>query len=191
MSSAEENEPRRRSPQRSNRARPARPRTTTSPKPTRFTLVREQRQPAGEFRQYIQGAQSESSDFMTADESPSDGVQEAAGPRQDSGGAPAIMHDTASAIQGRQQRNQRPRVTAAGDESPHSDSDPDVSFPNYPRVTRQQARQLNCKSPLKVSLQGPDRGNETASTAALLRSSICQLAFLPSADVLLQEDRPQ
>ena len=116
----------------------------------RFTLVREQRQPAGEFRQYIQDARSDSSDFRTADESPSDSVQESARPRQDSGGAPTIMHDTASAIQGRQQRNQRPRVIAAGDESPHSDSDPDISFPNYPRVTRQQARQLN----LQVSSEG-------------------------------------
>ena len=150
MSSAEENEPRRRSPQRNKRTRPAQPRTATSPKPTRFTLVREQRQPAGEFQQYIQDAQSDSSDFRTADESPSDGVQEASRPRQDSGGAPTVMHDTASAIQGRQQRNQRPRVTAAGDESPHSDSDPDVSFPNFPRVTRQQARQLN----LQVSSEG-------------------------------------
>ena len=88
MSSAEENEPRRRSPPRQRRTRPSQPRSSTSPKPTRFTLVREQRQPAGEFRQYIQDAQSDSSDFRTADESPSDSVQESARPRQDSGGRP-------------------------------------------------------------------------------------------------------
>ena len=68
-----------------------------------------------------------------------------------------MMHDTASAIQGRQERYQRPRVTQAGAESPTSNrtsgsdnDDPDVSFPNFPRVTRQQARQLN----LHVSSEG-------------------------------------
>ena len=87
MSSAEENEPRRRSPPRQKRPKPAQARSSTSPKPTRFTLVREQRQPAGEFQQYIQDAQSDSSDFRTADKSPSDNVPESARPRQDSGGA--------------------------------------------------------------------------------------------------------
>ena len=79
------------------------------------------------------------------------------GPDRTAGGAPMVMHDTASAIQGRQQRNQRPRLIAAGDESPHStrtsasdNDDPDVSFPHFPRVTRQQARQLN----LQVSSEG-------------------------------------
>ena len=146
-----------RSPPRQKRPKPAQARSSTSPKPTRFTLVREQRQPAGEFHQYIQDAQSDSSDFRTADESPSDNVPESARPRQDSGGAPTVMHDTASAIQGRQERNQRPRIIAAGDESPNSirtsasdNDDPDVSFPHFPRVTRQQARQLN----LQVSSEG-------------------------------------
>jgi len=164
MSSAEENEPRRRSPPRQKRPKPAQARNSTSPKPTRFTLVREQRQPAGEFHHYIQDAQSDSSDFRTADESPSDSVPESARPRQDSGGAPTVMHDTASAIQGRQERNQRPRIIAAGDESPHSsrtsasdNDDPDVSFPHFPRVTRQQARQLN----LQVSSEGLPPRNQT------------------------------
>ena len=100
MSSAEENEPRRRSPPRQKRPKPAQARNSTSPKPTRFTLVMEQRQPAGEFHHYIQDAQSDSSDFRTADESPSDSTPESARPRQDSRGAAAVMHDTASAILG-------------------------------------------------------------------------------------------
>ena len=67
------------------------------------------------------------------------------------------MHDTASAIQVRQERNQRPRVLPTGAESPGTiqtsgsdNDDPDVSFPNFPRVTRNQARQLN----LHVSSEG-------------------------------------
>ena len=67
------------------------------------------------------------------------------------------MHDAASAIQGRQQWNQRPRVVPAGAESAHSNQtsgdnndDPDVTFLNFPRVTRNQARQLN----LHVSSEG-------------------------------------
>ena len=108
-------------------------------------MVREQRQPAGEFQQYIQDAQSESSNFRTADESPSDSMPESARPRQDSKGAAALMHAAASAIQGRQERNQRPRVLPAGAESPNTNQtsgsdndDPDISFPNF---TRNQARQ--------------------------------------------------
>ena len=116
---------------------------STAPKPTKFTLLREQCQPAGEFRQYIQDAASDSSDFRTADESPSDSPAEAARPRQDSGGAATPMHDAAGAIEGRQVRNQRPRVTPAGDESSRSNQtsgedndDPDVTFTNFPRLTR-------------------------------------------------------
>ena len=67
------------------------------------------------------------------------------------------MPDSASAIQGRQERNQRPRVLPAGAESAHSNQtpgddndDPDVTFPNFPRITRNQARQLN----LHVSSEG-------------------------------------
>ena len=150
ISSAEENEPRRRSPPRQKRARSTRPPNPSSPRPTRFTLVREQRQPAGEFHQYIQDAQSDSSDFRTTDESPSDSTPESARPRQDSGGAAALMHDAASAIQGRQERNQHPRVLPAGEASGSDNDDPDVTFPNFPRVTRNQARQLN----LHVSSEG-------------------------------------
>ena len=126
-------------------------------KPTRFTLVREQRQPAGEFHQYIQDAQSDSSDFRTADESPSDSTPETTRPRQDSGGAATPMHNAASAILGRKEGNQRPRVVPAGAESPHSNQtsgedndDPDVTFTNFPRIMRNQARQLN----LHVSSEG-------------------------------------
>ena len=61
ISSAEENtQPRRRSPPRQKRARSTQPANPSSPRATRFTLVREQRQPAGEFQQYIQDAQSDS-----------------------------------------------------------------------------------------------------------------------------------
>ena len=66
------------------------------------------------------------------------------------GGAATPMHDAAGAIEGRQVRNQHPRVTPAGDESSRSNQtsgedndDPDVTFQNFPRLTRNQARQLN------------------------------------------------
>ena len=125
--------------QRQKRTKPTLLSNPSSPRPTRFTLVREQCQPAGEFQQYIQDAQSDSFDFRTADESPSDSMPESARPRQDSGGAAAVMHDTASAIQGTQERNQRPRVLPAGAESPGTiltsgsdNDDPDVSLPNFP-----------------------------------------------------------
>ena len=159
-SSAEEQpQPRRRSPTRARRRRSPRPARSpsTATKPTKFTLLREQRQPAGEFRQYIQDAASDSSDFRTADESPSDSPAEAARPRQDSRGAATPMHDAVSAIEGRQARNQRPTARPAGDESSRSNQtagedndDPDVTFNNVPRLTRNQARQLN----LHVSDQG-------------------------------------
>ena len=80
-----------------------------SSRPTRFTLVQEQRQPAGEFRQYIQDAASDSSDFRTTEKSPSDSPTEGARPRQDSAGTTMPMHDAARAIRDRQTRNQRPR----------------------------------------------------------------------------------
>ena len=67
------------------------------------------------------------------------------------------MHDAASAIRDRQARNQRPRQIPAGAESVHSnqtsgndDDDPEISFRNFPRLTRNQARQLN----LQVSAEG-------------------------------------
>ena len=67
------------------------------------------------------------------------------------------MYDAASAIHDRQARNQRPRQIAAGAESVHSnqtsgndDDDPEITFRNFPRLTRNQARQLN----LQVSAEG-------------------------------------
>ena len=67
------------------------------------------------------------------------------------------MHDAASAIQSRQARNQRPRQMPAGAESAQSNQtpgddndDPEITFRNFPRITRNQARQLN----LQVSLEG-------------------------------------
>ena len=59
-------------------ARPAKPRARvartsrqrTTPSPTKFSLVREQRQPAGEFREFIDYNATSGSDFLTAEESP-------------------------------------------------------------------------------------------------------------------------
>ena len=85
ISSAEE-EPRQRKAAAGPRRRTLQPALPPSAsRPTRFTLVREQRQPAGEFRQFIQDAASDSSDFRTADESPSDSPTERPRSRQDSG----------------------------------------------------------------------------------------------------------
>ena len=109
------------------------------------------------------------------------------GPGRTAGGGGKPMHDAASAILGRQERNQHPRVVPAGAESAHSNQtsgddndDPDVTFPNFPRVTRNQARQLN----LHVSSEGLPPKDQTeemrprqASTANLMRSEEASTAF--------------
>ena len=64
------------------------------------------------------------------------------------------MHDAASAIQDRQAGSLQ---IPAGAESVHSnqtsgndDDDPEITFRNFPRLTRNQVRQLN----LQVSAEG-------------------------------------
>ena len=77
--------------------------------------------------------------------------------RQSSEGPIMPLHDAASAIRDRQVRKQRIRQIPAGEETFQSNQtsgddndDPEMSFRNFPRLTRQQARQLN----LQVSAEG-------------------------------------
>ena len=141
-------------------ARPAKPRPRgfrankkrSTPSPTKFSLVREQRQPAGEFREFIEYNATSGSDFLTAEESPI----ESAG--QESSGEELTFatphHDVGQAIRDRRARNQCPTVFPAGAEPPDNEGssgedDPDVSF-TMPRLTRRLAQDLN----LQVSGQG-------------------------------------
>ena len=131
-------------------ARPSKQRATASP--TKFTLVREQRQPAGELSEFINYNATSGSDFLTAEESPNEST-----PEQSSGEELTFAtphHDVGQAIRERQARNQRPAVFPAGaepadNEGSSSGDDPDVSF-TMPRLTRRLAQDLN----LQVSGQG-------------------------------------
>ena len=120
--------------------------------PTKFSLVREQRQPAGEFREFIDYHASSGSDFLTAEESPLASAEEGSSGEELTFATP--HHDVGEAIRERRASNQRPVVYPAGaepadNEGSGSEDDPDVSF-SMPRITRRQARDLN----LQVSGQG-------------------------------------
>ena len=124
----------------------------TTPSPTKFSLVREQRQPAGEFREFIDYNATSGSDFLTAEESPTASAGDESSGEELTFATP--HHDVGQAIRERRARNQRPTVFPAGaepadNEGSSSRDDPDVSF-TMPRLTRRQAHDPN----LQVSGQG-------------------------------------
>ena len=114
-SSADEEGPQR-DAQTANRKPPYSSRSKARPtvSPTKFSLVREQRQLAGEFREFIDYHASSGSNFLTAEESPLASAEE-----ESSGEALTFAtpnHDVGQAIRERRARNQRPVLYPAGAE---------------------------------------------------------------------------